>query len=464
MELIPRLPHNTAAEQALLGAILINPDTVGIISSIISPHDFFTRGHQRIFRAMQSMKARGMSIDLVLLHDELLNDDEVNGLGGAAYLSSLSDGVHSKAPVAEWAVSVRDDAVLRGIAAAGQKLADGALQPGATVGEMVRRAQIVANSIPGEFQKNALVSVTVEELLQKDIKRREMLLNPILPVKGLVMMYSYRGVGKTFLALAIGHGVAAGTGFLKWGASRPRKVLYVDGELPEKTIQERSALIVAAMDGMGPAPGQLRIITPDEQPGPMPDIGTRQGQDLIEPHLEGVDLLILDNLSALCRHGKENEGEGWLPVQEWLLSLRRRGLTVLFLHHAGKNNSQRGTSRREDLLDIVITLKHPGDYGADEGLRAELHFEKTRGLLGVDAKPFEIRFGADAYGKAVWSYRDLDDVREKRAELLFAQGMSIREVADELHMSKSAVGRYHKRLVAKFGVNEPCEVSQCPVA
>jgi putative DNA primase/helicase len=136
---------------------------------------------------------------------------------------------------------------------------------------------------------------------------------------------------------------------------------------------------LAGIEGDGPAPDVLRIITPDFQERPIPDLSTVEGQVLIEPHLDGTDLLVLDNLSPLCRYENENEGESWLPVQEWGLALRRRGISVLFVHHAGKNRSQRGTSRREDLLDTVFTLKHPADYNPSEGLRCEVYFEKTRG-------------------------------------------------------------------------------------
>jgi hypothetical protein len=464
MELAPRLPHNADAERAILGAVLLNGDALDIATSVVSPLDFFVRAHQRIFGAMQLLRARGLPIELVLLYDELLNDDEVNALGGAAYLASLCDGVYRKAPVAEWATLLRDAAVLRGIATAGQQPVDRALRPGATVREMAQRAQIIANSITpsGELPNTALVSITVEELLGKDIKPREMLLDPIIPEQGLVMMYSPRGVGKTWVALGIGASVAAGNRFLKWNAPRPRKVLYVDGELPEKTVQKRTAMILDAMEGNSLGPRQFTIITPDEQQRAMPDLGTRQGQNLIEAHLEGIDLLILDNLSALRRCGNENEGEAWLPVQEWMLSLRRRGLSVLFLHHAGKNRSQRGTSRREDLLDTVINLKHPIDYNPSEGLRAELQFEKTRAMLGNDAKPFEITMSGGEYGGAVWTFRELDDVREKQAAALFAQGMSVRDVAEELGISKSAAGRYRQRgkvvemscsMLALLGVN-----------
>ena len=53
-----------------------------------------------------------------------------------------------------------------------------------------------------------------------------------------------------------------------------------------------------------------------------------------------MEFLILDNLSTLCGSLKENEGDSWTPVQTWLLSLRKRGVSVLLIHHAGKGGNQ----------------------------------------------------------------------------------------------------------------------------
>jgi hypothetical protein len=65
-------------------------------------------------------------------------------------------------------------------------------------------------------------------------------------------------------------------------------------------------------------------------------------------------LLILDNLSTLLANGSEGASDAWLPMQHWLLKLRRRGVAVLLIQHAGANGRQRGTGRREDALDTVI--------------------------------------------------------------------------------------------------------------
>jgi hypothetical protein len=296
--------------------------------------------------------------------------------------------------------------------------------------------------VPGEVP---LVAVAAEELLAREIKPREMLLDPILPEQGLGLLYSYRGIGKTFLALGVGVAVASAGCFLRWTAPRARRVLYVDGELPAKTVQERIAMVLAGLEGCEPGANMLRIITPDLQKRPMPDLATAEGQRLLEPELDGVDLVVLDNLSALCRDGNENEGEGWLPVQDWALGLRRRGMSVLFLHHAGKNKSQRGTSRREDLLDTVITLKHPSNYDPSEGLRCEVHFEKTRSMLGEAAKPFEVRLHSGPEGQAIWTMGDLEETKAQRAFGMFDSAATVRDVAEELAISKSAAGRLRQR-------------------
>jgi putative DNA primase/helicase len=306
--------------------------------------------------------------------------------------------------------------------------------------------------------KRPLIVLAVEEFLTREIKPREMLLNPILPEQGLAMLYSWRGTGKTFLALGIGAAIASGTHFLRWTAPRPRNVLYIDGEMPAFTMRERSAMILAGTEGDGPEPGALKIITPDVQDRPMPDLATPEGQYLIEPHLAGVDLIILDNLSALCRSGDEDKREGWLPVQEWCLKLRRQGISVLLLHHSGKGKQQRGASAREDLLDTVFTLKHPKDYSFNQGLRCEVHFEKTRSMLGDAAKPFEARMESGPDGRAIWTWRELEDAKAQQAASLYAEGVSVRDVANELEISKSQAGRLRKL----WELNEREKVSQCP--
>ena len=447
------LPNKMEAERALLGAVLVDERALQVAEQHVASSDFFASAHQRIFAEMLRLARNGQPVELVTLCDALQTDCEVASLGGAAYIASLAEGIHRNAPVESWAKSIRKASLLRQVAFRAESVSRNALEPDATPEGIAAQIELLRESLLPRLAIRSLVAVSLEELLTREIEPRKMLLAPILPEQGLAMLYSYRGIGKTFLSLGIAAAVASGTRFLRWGAPEPRRVLYVDGELPASTVRDRLAMILAGIEEREPAPDMLRIITPDLQDRPMPDLATVEGQRLLEPHLSGVDFLVLDNLSALCRDGDENEGEAWLPVQEWALRLRRCGKSVLFDHHAGKNRSQRGTSRREDLLDTVITLKHPPDYSPSEGLRCEVHFEKTRAMLGDEAKPFEVRLESGPDGRAIWTCREIEDAKAEKAAELFAAGLSVRDVAEELKISKSQAGRLRQKWVAEQRVS-----------
>ena len=125
------------------------------------------------------------------------------------------------------------------------------------------------------------------------------------------------------------------------------------------------------------------------------------------------------------------------PVQAWALSLRRARKSVVLIHHGGKSGSQRGTSKKEDILDTVIALRRPPDYSAAQGARFELHFEKNRGFDGPDAEPFEVRLVGDHW--EISSIKTGDDPSTLAA--LRRQGCSIRDIADRTGPSKSTVAR-----------------------
>lgn len=276
---------------------------------------------------------------------------------------------------------------------------------------------------------------------------REKLMVPIIPERGLIEIYAPRGVGKTFLSLGIAIAIATGTDFLRWKVPRPRRVLYVDGEMPFADLQERAKWMVAKLDAP-PRKDFLRLFAADLQPHGIPDLasGTPDGRVAVESALrlgepDQTDLLVLDNLSTLTKTGSENSDEAWAFMQDWLLKLRRHGVAVLFVHHAGKGGKQRGTSKREDALDTVIKLSNPDGYQPSEGARFVISFEKQRGFLGDDAQPFEAKF-SEKGGVGSWEVRPVG--KRARMELvtgLAASGKSYREIAEETGIPKSSVGR-----------------------
>jgi putative DNA primase/helicase len=289
-----------------------------------------------------------------------------------------------------------------------------------------------------------LQAVGFNDFLNLDIPAREMLLDPILPERSLAMLYAPRGVGKSWLSLSIGLAVAGGASLLRWSAPRQKNVLYIDGEMPLVSLQERLKAISLGFGGAIPNDG-FRILAADQIESGI-NLCNEEGQRSLEPLLHDVDLLILDNLSTLCTTGSESASDAWVPMQNWLLKLRRQGVAVLLVHHAGVNGRRRGTSRREDALDTVIALRRPEDYSPEQGARFEVHFEKLRNRVdSAGAVPFEASITADGEEGIRWCTRDITPPILKRASELFGDGLTVREVASILRVSKSEAGRLRLR-------------------
>ncbi len=303
--------------------------------------------------------------------------------------------------------------------------------------------------------KAKIRAVTVEDFLKMELPEREMILTPFLPSQGLCLLYAKRGVGKTHVALGIANAVAVGGRFLKWEAQKPRKVLYIDGEMPAAAMQERLRRISLTEDKKPPAPDYLRLITPDLQDGPLPDLSTTKGRALLEELIGDSELIIVDNLSSLFRTGVENEAESWQPVQDWALDMRRRGKSILFVHHAGKTGQQRGTSKREDILDVVITLKQPQGYGTEQGACFEIHYEKTRHFAGSDAAPFKVQLKEQSDGLWEWEIGESDDdIELNEVAEAINEGLTIKEIMIKTGLTKSQVETRKKKAKSQGLIKE----------
>lgn len=279
------------------------------------------------------------------------------------------------------------------------------------------------------------------DFLALKIPPRQMLLGPVLPMQGIAMLFGPRGCGKTHVAVGMALAVATGSPFLRWNAPTPKRVLYIDGEMPAGALQERLEAAKAKLLNPGLAERNFEILAADTYRDGLPDLSCAEGREAFAPILNGFDLVIADNISTLCRTGKENEAESWGELQGWALSQRRAGRSVLFLHHAGKGGEQRGTSRREDVMDTVMKLSLPQDYTAPEGARFIVEYTKARGFAGEDAEPFEawLRDGA-------WTVRDATSARDEQIAALKAEGHSQRDIAAEVGCGVATVNRVLKRL------------------
>lgn len=295
-----------------------------------------------------------------------------------------------------------------------------------------------------DSQPLGLIAATLTDFLVMPIEPQEPILFPWLNTKSLNMLHAKRGVGKTHVGLGIAFAVATGTSFLKWQAPKPRQVLYLDGEMSSYSLQSRLQAIARSSLNSEHLHQNLRIFTPDLQKGPIPDLADRAWHSSLRDLIGSADLVIVDNLSCLARSGgNENDADSWNVLADWALGLRREGIAVLFMHHSGKSGQQRGTSRKEDILNTVASLKHPSDYTPEMGAYFEVQFEKGRELFGEDAKSFIAKLKSEETEHS-WTIIDVEASVFDRVVDLSKLGMGMNDIASELGVHKSTVSRCQK--------------------
>ena len=179
----------------------------------------------------------------------------------------------------------------------------------------------------------------------------------------------------------------------------------------------------------GSAPATLDFMLSDMQTAGPPDIGIQLGQLRLLEAWGHPELVVLDNLSSLA--GFTGDPDRWQDLLQRFLMLQRRfGRAVLMVHHANKKGLQRGTNRREDVLDIVMSLRRPLDYAAREGARFEIHFDKARGLHGDAVEPIEAQLETDMVGVARWQWRQVQESLVSRVAALLNEGLSTPKMAE----------------------------------
>jgi putative DNA primase/helicase len=293
----------------------------------------------------------------------------------------------------------------------------------------------------GVTSRPGLVAMDANDLVKLELPERRFLVDPVLPQQGLAMLHAFRGVGKTYCALAIALAAASGgKAFGRWTCPAPVRVLYMDGEMPLGSMQARLREMAAAVSETR-APGFLRIINPDMQRdvgGVMPNLATHEGQAALEPLLDGMELIVVDNLATLHRGSKDNDVEGWHVMQEWLLRQRTLGRSVLLVHHQGKGGDQRVSSAKEDILDTVMSLKRPTNWKEEDGAVFEVRLTKARAIHGKAAAPFEARLVPGEDGGLGWAVRDVESALLEQVAAIVATGETRkRVVAEELGIKET---------------------------
>ena len=116
-------PHNLEAEQALLGGLLLDNAAIDRVVELVSAEDFYREAHRKIFKAILDLTNRSEPVDLLTLSEGLKSKGEIAEVGGAAYLSELTDRAVSAANTAYYARIIREKATLRALIATASEIA-----------------------------------------------------------------------------------------------------------------------------------------------------------------------------------------------------------------------------------------------------------------------------------------------------------------------------------------------------
>lgn len=232
-----------------------------------------------------------------------------------------------------------------------------------------------------------LETITLGGLMDAPMTPREWLLEPWLREQESALIWAAPGVGKTMLTLSLALAMAGGGEILGWKAPTPRKVLFIDGEMPLDDLQGRLTYLANAVEGLDveAARQNLVILARHQQrhDAPFPDFGDdAQFDDIIQLILShGPDLVVLDNLSTLATFGDENAAADAQKVVKLLARLKQAKVGVIVVHHSGKaGKSFRGSSMLATTFEVILGLtKDPEDALLHPGAaRFQLEWSKFR--------------------------------------------------------------------------------------
>jgi len=426
-----------SAERYLIGTVLMNGFArvagLGVIAQ-----QFSNRERAAVWQMAEFLHARGQSSTLLSVGARL-------GRTSHDLLPLGVDGscVTTDEILRDSAVRLKECFAARQTAQVGRMLGSGEVAPEQAL-EMVQRLVTKPDRKPDVRMKieEAFATSTrpCTALAEVPIPAREKVLGDWFMEGDRGFIHAPRGLGKTWFSLALATAIAGGRGCGPWRGHNPRRVLYVDGEMPCESLDSRIA-------GMGGSEN-LRVLNHEvlfHLADRVLNLADSSVQQALTARLlaDGVSVLFLDNLSCLFSGVAENDADAWESVLRWLLALRRQRIAVVLVHHSGRNSqTMRGTSRREDAAFWVVRLD-VAQTEFLEGAQFLAQFTKDRNSP-VEQPAIEWHFATGDDGAVRITTQQASGMEAFR-HWIEAGITSPEDIAREMGVSKSTISRLARK-------------------
>ncbi|MDC3418496.1 replicative DNA helicase [Aquibacillus salsiterrae] len=381
-----RPPHNIEAEQAVIGAIFLEPDALTTASELLMPDDFYRASHQRIYSVMLSLSDKGEPIDLVTVTTALANAKILDEVGGVSYLSDLANAVPTAANVEYYSKIVEEKALLRRLIRTATDIVTSSFDHEDDVNQVLNEAE--KNILEVSHRQNSGAFKNIKDVLIQVYDNIEQLHHSKAEVTGiptgfrdldkitsgfqrndLIIVAARPSVGKTAFALNIAQNVAIKTDenvaifSLEMGADQlVNRMLCAEGNIDAQRLRTGS-LQAEDWSKLTMAMGSLSNagIFIDDTPGIRVSEIRSKCRRLKQEH--GLGMILIDYLQLIQGSGKpgENRQQEVSEISRSLKGLARE-LNVPLI---ALSQLSRGVESRQDKRPMMSDLRESGSIEQD---------------------------------------------------------------------------------------------------
>jgi len=189
---IKTVPHSFEAEQAIIGGLLLNNDAWNDVAERVVDRDFYHRAHRQIFATIEQLSSEDIPVDLVTLSEHLDNKQELEGIGGIAYLAELLQNTPSAANINNYSDIVRERAIVRELIAVANEIAEAGYEPeGRDSAELLDFAETRVFQIAEARSNKSEGPLAIKDILKATVaKIDDLCKNPRDGVTGLSSGYN----------------------------------------------------------------------------------------------------------------------------------------------------------------------------------------------------------------------------------------------------------------------------------